>query len=270
MDNINVQAIDEVRELLKDLVVLPVSNDFGKKISNVVESLSELKKELDDFDRFIKGLEPRLLRNIEQKLDNVLENIDECKIDCNNIKKKAEKVDVIETTVSDLLLKSKDTAIAFSTIIELIRNVEKSLSIDVNSKMKEGLSAVKACQSVYQEDKRQIFEDIQRLHKEIESANLKIDEFKTILYSLNGRTGNIEKDISAHVQGVSQIINDRCDTLSRFVDGIGNSFNIKVMETSEEHTRLYKQSKNSFLILIILSMFNLIGLICLIMFNISR
>ena len=113
MNSIDDQAKNEVRELLQDLVVSPVSKELGEEITKLSESLSELQKVPGKFTELI-GLIVSKSKSISEKLERIDEisvNINSCEKICKDIKGKTNKLDDIQSKVIELLSILNDSKI---------------------------------------------------------------------------------------------------------------------------------------------------------------
>lgn len=134
MNSIDDQAKNEVRDLLKDLVVSPVSEELGDKITKLEESLSELIKMPNKLNG-LKGIIEIKTDNITEKLetlDIVSENINSCEKICKDIKVKANKMDDIQSKMIELLSILNDNKIdeLRTTLLESnmqVVNIEKDI-----------------------------------------------------------------------------------------------------------------------------------------------
>ena len=134
MNSIDDQAKNEVRDLLKDLVVSPVSEELGDKITKLEESLSELIKMPNKLNG-LKGIIEIKTDNITEKLetlDIVSENINSCEKICKDIKVKANKMDDIQSKMIELLSILNDNNIdeLRTTLLESnmqVVNIEKDI-----------------------------------------------------------------------------------------------------------------------------------------------
>ena len=115
MEKINSQAKNEVNELLRELVVDPISRDTGEKLSSVSDKLSEIDgvskslkglkgliidakdktiakiDELPDSDR-IDSLEKNYLKKFKPQIDSIYEDIQQEKQDVGLIERKLDEL----------------------------------------------------------------------------------------------------------------------------------------------------------------------------------
>ena len=267
-NNIDDKAKDEVRELLNELVVSPISGEFDEKIAKVTESLLKLEKVSNEFN-IIESLirnESSKLSNFHVKLDEVSSTIGAIELNCKNIKEKAGKFDDIQLKVNESLSVIKDSINETKAIKEAIQNEEKTLS-KVDNKLQDVSSQIKACQTVCEEMKQQLLEKVQTCCIEINGANGKLDELRATLSIFVEQVGNIEKDMSKQLQGITQNIDYRVRTLNDSLGSISTSLEKKNSEVSEEHKRQFKHNKYLFLIVIVLSVINMLGLILIHVFH---
>lgn len=270
MNNIDDKAKDEVRELLNELVVSPISGEFDEKIAKVTNSLLKLEKVSNEF-MVIKGLieykSTRLSADFCAKLENVSSTIGAIELNCKNIKEKTGKLDDIQLKVIESLSVIKDSINETKAIKEVIQNEEKTLS-KVDDKLQDVSSQIKACQTVCEEMKQQLLEKVQTCCIEINGANGKLDELRVTFSNFAEQVGNIEKDMPKQLQGITQNIDNRVRTLNDSLDSISTSLEKKNSEVSEEHKRQFKHNKYLFLLVIVLSVINMLGLIGLILIHV--
>ena len=270
MNNIDDKAKDEVRELLNELVVSPISGGFDEKIAKVTESLLELEKVSNEFKR-INGLIENKSRSLSKDFyglfNPVQSTIDAIELNCKNIKEKTGKLDDIQLKVIESLSIIKESINETKAIKEAIQNEEKTLS-KVDDKLQDVSSQIKACQTVCEEMKQQLLEKVETCCIELNGANGKLDELRATLSNFTEQVGNIEKDMPKQLQGITQNIDNSVRTLNDSLGSISTSLEKKNSEVSKEHERQFKQNRNSFLIIIVLSAINMLGLIGLILIHV--
>ncbi len=266
MNNIENQAKDEVRELLKDLVVSPVSSDLKNKITEVTESLSELQNELKELN-VIKGLISGKVDNLGNafngNLSSIQSSVDACENYCKKIKPKTEKLDDIQSKVIESLSRLTEAINEFKTIKERIPE-------DFAVRFEKLSSDICNCQSVFDGVKKQLFDTISTCSSDLNLANGKLDEMKTTLSDSNERIGYIDNNITNQMHSFLQNIDNKSHSLIESIDDISISIEKKKFEISEEQEHQYKQNKIMILSILVLSVINLVGLLGLIIFHFIR
>ena len=232
-NTINNQAKDEVRGLLNELVVTPVSSDFGEKLKELKENISKLSSVIDE----ISTLQGQIvqLRSYTQTINDSLNEV-------------AESVSGCETNSNVIKQKTKDINIKFDGVDKKLQEVADSVS-DCQTNCNE----IKQKTKEVDERISRVTEELLKLNdisKVLESVDIKIDQLSLLLNS-NEKFNLIEKKLSTQIQNASQ--------------GMDNRFHEKSQEISEYHIRQYKLNKVSFLLIIIISLINLLGLIGVVM-----
>lgn len=263
MNSIENQTKDEVRELLKDLVVSPVSIDLNNKITEVTESLSELQKrlnELNDIKCLINRKTDKLGNSFDVKLSNIQSGIDACEDYCKKIKQKTDKLDDIQLKVIEPLSKITEAINEFKTIKDRIPE-------DFAVKLDKVSSDISICQSVCDDVNKQLFGAINSCSSELNEANGKLDEMKTTLSNSIVRIDNIENNITNQMQSFLQNIDNKAHSLIESIGDISVSIEKKRFEISKEQEHQFKQNKIIILSILILSVINMVGLLGLIIFH---
>lgn len=91
MNEINQQAKDDVRGLLYELVVSPVSTDIKRVVEELDNLLSNFSTENENKIKSLKSSIGLKLTRLRESLDVLNGNIQSCEEDCKIIKLKAEK-----------------------------------------------------------------------------------------------------------------------------------------------------------------------------------
>lgn len=218
MNNISTEAKNEVRELLGDLVVYPVTSDVKKTISDIEKLLStysgEQNKEIIRLKSLITLEKNNITKEIANKLDDVSGNIGGLEKTSKLIKSKTESLD---TKLSEVKENSLKTVVKINDIEPLIGKVNDSLS-DAISAHFENFS--------------------QRLADEknmIENINYKLDDSKKRIENLCHSTYS---DISKAIE-ICQ---------SETIDRINNSANIIKTDVKSISSDLQKLNSNVILL----------------------
>lgn len=147
MNNINTQAKNEVGELLKDLVVSPVTSDVKESISRIEDSLSKLSKEHQKnigLSNLNTLKSKKLLEELQIKLDEVSTNIGGLEQALlKPIKNKTELIDEMLSVVKENNQKISEIIRYINSLNELLSNVNNNSLLkelenkveDVNSRL---------------------------------------------------------------------------------------------------------------------------------------
>lgn len=98
-NSIDDKAKNEVRELLQELVVSPVSKELGEKTTNLKKEFSELEKVPKKLDilsgqiEYNEGIIKTSTENIDEKLDRLESVCNNCEKICKIVKEKTAKLD---------------------------------------------------------------------------------------------------------------------------------------------------------------------------------
>ena len=267
-NTINNQAKDEVRGLLNELVVTPVSSDLGEKLKELKENISKLSSAIDEIST-LQGQIVQLrsyTQTINDSLNEVAESVSGCETNSNVIKQKTKDINIkfdgvdkklqeVADSVSDCQTNCNEIKQKTKEVDEKLVRADKTLQVvaDNVSGCQTNCNEIKQKTKEVDERISRVTEELLKLNdisKVLESVDIKIDQLSLLLNS-NEKFNLIEKKLSTQIQNASQ--------------GMDNRFHEKSQEISEYHIRQYKLNKVSFLLIIIISLINLLGLIGVVM-----
>lgn len=259
MNEINQQAKDDVRKLLDELVVSPVSTDIERvveKLDNLLSNFStENENKINSLKRSIGVILPRL----RESLDVLNGNIQSCEEDCKIIKRKAEnaneEISVINKDIQKLQALKEDINKIDGNIQRTYDYLNKIISGRIKSIEKNLVHF-----EIIKKNTEISVHSIQKIEKElplkIEELSKQYSEFRASIKDLSGsltnnvnvnflklstKLGEIKELVNAY-SNQSDSIKDQLEFLSSKIGGgnktsiidVLNSLNTNVQKLDNE------------------------------------
>lgn len=208
MNNINTEAKNEVRELLGELVVSPVTSDVKSKISNIEESLYTLNEEQNKGVIGLKTLITREKKKMAEEIINKIDGVSDRLEDNSKLIKR--KTDLLEKIQSE----SKEN---YQTVRDTINNIE-SLIGKVGGSLSDAISAHSESLAQISADEKKALETLchkldNSTQRVINLENLCHSTFSGISEAIKtcqsetiDNVNNLAKSIKADVKSISSEI----------------------------------------------------------------
>ena len=302
-NTINNQAKDEVRGLLNELVVTPVSSDFGEKLKELKENISKLSSAIDEISTLqgqivqlrsytqtindslnevaesVSGCETNSnvikqktkdinikFDGVDKKLQEVADSVSDCQTNCNEIKQKTKEVDEKLVRADKTLQVVADNVSGCQTNCNEIKQKTKEVDeklVRADKTLQVVADNVSGCQTNCNEIKQKTKEVDERISRVTEEL-LKLNDISKVLESVDIKIDQLSLLLNSNEK--FNLIEKKLSTqIQNASQGMDNRFHEKSQEISEYHIRQYKLNKVSFLLIIIISLINLLGLIGVVM-----
>ena len=139
-NSIDSQAKNEIGELLKELVVAPVSDGFRGQLIEATASLAKLEEKLNELKTIsgkIENIKDSLSKKLYPNIDDIISSIGSIEEKNKDIKTKTGKIDDIQSKVNEAIKE-------FNITKEPIQNIEKIL----NENKRDIQSCLILCQAI--------------------------------------------------------------------------------------------------------------------------
>lgn len=258
MDKINQQATNEVRELLGELVVSPVSSDVNATITKLEETLTNLgienEEKIKNFHNSISVDIIKLSNKLESEwqLNELNNNIQGCESTCKTIKQKVVSLNENILSIKENCQRNVED---INKTLQCVKKSENDLPDKIGQCIKETIRTVS--------DKTDsLSSDMEKLKTDISNISTKINEIRDIVHPYPEQLSNSENKFLEQIQHLSHDNDERYSEVKDNINDLrtllkdiqhDNKTNIQLMNKS------YKLSFFTLLILIINS-FGIIGL----------
>lgn len=247
MNNINTEAKNEVRELLRELVVSPIGNDLTGKFTEVseqIKKLDELKTNLDSIKTNLNGVRRLFTTDIKGEFSNLSETINIIDKKTKDIKSNEEEMgktlNILDGTLKERL-ESIDKSL--SSLYTLLNTCQNGLTNLIDERFKLHTGKMQEC---------------------IETEYSKIGDLEVKISEIQKQSENLEQSNSTQLDKIlTEILNNSNSTTQCF-EAIDNTVKEKSLLATDGQLQVYKQNKTSFVVILIVSLLNLAGLIYLI------